>query len=352
VSGRGQGDDFTGGFDAVPGPPAGSRGSDRPAEPGGGPSDADYDDGRLSRVAAVGAALLVTFLWSSSWVLIRWGLDDEALEPVTFAALRYGMAAMLLVAWAASRERHRLGWRRLDRSARMQVVALGVVFYAVTQGAQFVAIDNQPAATTSLVLSLTPLLVAVLAGVSLGEHPLRRQVLGTVLVAAGAWLYFAGFPGATGIGMAAAVVALAANVVSALLGRRINRPGDVSPVVVTAISMAVGAAILMAAGLVVEGSPAVSARAWLIIGWLATVNTAWAFTLWNLSLRRLTAVESAGINNTMLIQIALLAWLFLDERLGAVEWAGIGLVSIGVLLAQLSTATRRGVTITNPGRTT
>jgi drug/metabolite transporter (DMT)-like permease len=168
-----------------------------------------------------------------------------------------------------------------------------------------------------------------------------------VLVAAGAWLYFAGFPGATGIGMAAAVVALAANVVSALLGRRINRPGDVSPVVVTAISMAVGAAILMVAGLVVEGPPAVSARAWLIIGWLATVNTAWAFTLWNLSLRRLTAVESAGINNTMLIQIALLAWLFLDERLGAVELAGIALVTLGVLLAQMSAS---AVGITNSVR--
>ena len=39
------------------------------------------------------------------------------------------------------------------------------------------------------------------------------------------------------------------------------------------------------------------------------VNTAFAFTLWNLSLQRLTAVESAGVNNTMLIQIAVLAWL-------------------------------------------
>lgn len=45
-------------------------------------------------------------------------------------------------------------------------------------------------------------------------------------------------------------------------------------------------------------------HAWLIIGWPALVNTALAFTLWNLSLRRLSAFESAGINNTMLLQIA------------------------------------------------
>jgi drug/metabolite transporter (DMT)-like permease len=50
----------------------------------------------------------------------------------------------------------------------------------------------------------------------------------------------------------------------------------------------------------------------------------------------------------MLIQIALLAWLFLDERLGAVEWAGIALVTVGVLLAQMSAS---WVGVTNSGRT-
>jgi hypothetical protein len=34
---------------------------------------------RPIHLRAVGTALLVTFLWSSSWVLIRWGLDEEAL---------------------------------------------------------------------------------------------------------------------------------------------------------------------------------------------------------------------------------------------------------------------------------
>jgi drug/metabolite transporter (DMT)-like permease len=36
----------------------------------------------------------------------------------------------------------------------------------------------------------------------------------------------------------------------------------------------------------------------------------------------------------MLIQIALLAWIFLDERPGAHEIVGILLVSIGVFLTQ------------------
>ena len=52
-------------------------------------------------------ALFVTVLWSSSWVLIRWGLDDEGLTPITFAALRYGLAAAVLIAWVLYRERSR-----------------------------------------------------------------------------------------------------------------------------------------------------------------------------------------------------------------------------------------------------
>lgn len=279
-------------------------------------------------------ALLVTFLWSSSWVLIRWGLDDEALEPITFAGLRYGLGAVVLVAWGMMRRVVRTSIGLLDKAAVVQIVVLGLLFYALTQGAQFVAIDNQPAATTSLVLSWTPLLVAVLGGWSIAETSSRRQLGGAVLVVAGAWLYFAGGLGATLLGMAAAVVGLAANVASALLGRHVNRAEGSSAVLVTALSMAVGAAVLVATGLVVEGPPSVSARAWLIIGWLAVVNTALAFTLWNLSLQRLSAIESAAVNNTMLIQIAVLAWVFLDEPLGVREVTGILLVTAGIFFTQ------------------
>ena len=53
------------------------------------------DDRR--HLMALWAALAVTVLWSSSWVLIRVGLDDEDLEPLTFAGLRYLLAALVLV---------------------------------------------------------------------------------------------------------------------------------------------------------------------------------------------------------------------------------------------------------------
>ena len=294
-----------------------------------------------TQVRAVLTALFVTFLWSSSWVLIRWGLDEEALEPITFAALRYGLAALVLIVWVVSRKSSRTDLFRLNRASFIQIVVLGLVFYALTQGAQFVAIDNQPAATTSLVLSWTPMLVALAGGWSIAESSSSRQLGGTLLVVAGAWFYFAGDLGATAAGMAAALIGLGANVASSLLGRHLNRQNSVPPVVLTALSMAVGAAILTMGGVAIEGIPVISARAWFIILWLAVINTAFAFTLWNKSLRRLSALESAAVNNTMLIQIAVLAWIFLDEPLGFREALGILLVTLGTLLTQTIFMSRR-----------
>lgn len=283
---------------------------------------------------AAALALFVTVLWSSSWVLIRFGLDDEGLTPLVFAGIRYGLAAVLLVAVAASNPRERQRATQLDARTWRMLIALGLAFYPVTQGAMFIAIDNQPAATTSLVLSMTPLMVALSSGLTLGERPTSRQVMGTVLVVLGALAYFAGNLGATVAGMAAALVTLAGNTASSLLGRGANRSAPVSALTVTAITMSIGAAVLLGGGLAVEGFPTVTARAWGFIVFLAVVNTALAFTLWNRSLETLSATESAAINNTMLIQIGLLGWWLLSEPLGVAEATGIVLVTLGILGAQ------------------
>ena len=80
--------------------------------------------------------------------------------------------------------------------------------------------------------------------------------------------------------------------------------------------------------------PCFTGTHWAIIIWLAVVNTAFAFTLWNRTLQILSALESSLINNTMLIQIAILAWVFLGETLAAPKILGLALASTGVWLAQ------------------
>jgi drug/metabolite transporter (DMT)-like permease len=81
--------------------------------------------------------------------------------------------------------------------------------------------------------------------------------------------------------------------------------------------------------------PTISSTNWAFIAWLAVVNTAFAFTLWNHVQRTLSAVESSIINSTMLVQIAILAWLFLGETLTIQDIAGMALVTVGTLVVQL-----------------
>ena len=47
------------------------------------------------RVRAIIQALFVTFLWSTSWVLIKIGLED--IPALTFAGLRYFLAFLILI---------------------------------------------------------------------------------------------------------------------------------------------------------------------------------------------------------------------------------------------------------------
>ncbi len=294
-----------------------------------------------THLRAVATAVFVTVLWSSSWVLIRIGLDDEDLEPLTFAGLRYALAALVLGTLVAASSPRRSEARSLDASTRRRLVVLGLVFVTVTQGAQFVAIDSQPASTTSLMLAPTALGVAIVSSRLIGESVRPWQVVGTLMIVVGAAIYFAGDLGATTVGMIAATVGLLANVAGALLGRSVNRTGALSPVVVTATSMAVGSSVLLTIGVAVEGWPTLTFRSAVILAWLAVVNTAAAFTLWNRSLRELSALESATINNTMLIQIALLAWVFLGEAPGLIGGLGILIVSAGAFVA---TSPRRSAT--------
>lgn len=293
-----------------------------------------------SHLRAVGTAVFVTMLWSSSWILIRVGLDDEALAPLTFAGLRYTLAAVLVAGWTMSRRESRRQVGSIERAAWSRLVLLGVVFFTITQGAQFMAIDNQPAATASLMLAPTAFAVALFSGRSLGEQSSQRQFVGAACVAIGAGMYFAGDLGATVVGMVASVIGLTANVSGSLLGRSVNRTSTMSPTVITAVSMTVGAVLLLSIGLLVEGMPELTTRLVVIISWLAIANTAVAFTLWNWSLRHLAAVESAAINNTMLIQIGALAWVFLGEGPGVAGIAGILIVSVGAFLTTSAPRTR------------
>lgn len=290
---------------------------------------------RLSaHTTAVLQALFVTFLWSTSWVLIKFGLED--IPALTFAGLRYFVAFLVLLPFYLFSGQAQ-AVRGLSRRDLGLLAALGLLYYTITQGSQFLALSLLPATNFSVLLNGTALVVAVLGIYLLREYPTRQQWLGMLVFLAGVALFFFPyrFPVGAAAGYLVAAVHLLATSLSTILGREVNRQHTLSPLTVTTISMGIGATVLLGLGLAIEPAPRLDLRSGLLVLWLAVVNTAVAFTLWNKTLRTLTATESSVINNTMLIQIALLAWLFLGEALTPLQITGLVVVAAGALLVQL-----------------
>ena len=289
-----------------------------------------------SSLSSVLLACFVTFLWSTSYILIKVGFQAQ-LPALTFAGLRFILAWACLVPILLADPSSRRAVRQLTPFNWRQLVGLGLIGYTLTQGAQFISLSILPAATVSLLLSLTPLLVAFTGARLLHEPARPHQWAGMLLASGGVLLYFYPFQ-LPEVALAAVLIALlgvCANTAAAVLGRQVNRQ-RLPVLVVTGISMGVGAVVLLGAGVTVQGMGVLSTSQWMLIGWLATVNTALAFTLWNRTLQTLTAVESSVINGLMTPQIALLAWLFLGEALTLRQILGLALVVAGTMLVQLS----------------
>lgn len=287
-----------------------------------------------SHTRAILQALLVTFLWSTSFVLIKIGLQD--IPALSFAGLRYTFAFLCLLPVVLRSSVHRAAMRALTRSDWLRLIVLGVLFYAVTQGAQFVGLSYLPSITVSLILNFTTIVVALLGIVLLSERPTRLQWSGVAINLLGVLIYFypVVLPEGQVIGLVVMLIGMLTNATSAILGRHVNRGALIHPLIVTTISMGIGGVLLLLIGGLSQGLPALSATSWLFVIWLAVVNTAFAFTLWNHTLRALSAMESSIINSTMLVQIAILAWIFLGESFTLQEAIGMALAALGTFVVQ------------------
>ena len=278
----------------------------------------------------------MTILWASSWVLIKLGLR-ASLPALTFAGLRYVLAFACLMPLVLLSTANRAAVTSLTRKDWARLVLLGIVFYTLTQGSQFLSLAYLPAAMVSLLLNLTPLVVGMFGIVFLREHPSFRQWVGIALTIIGVAVYFlpVGLQDVPAIGLLVAIGGVISNAVSSLLGRQANRLATSSPLIITFVSMGIGSVVLLLLGMFTQGFGQLDLQGWLLIAWLALVNTAFAFTLWNHTLRTLSAVESSIINSLMMPQIAILAYVFLDETLNGREIIGLILVGLGVVIVQM-----------------
>lgn len=295
---------------------------------------------------AVGLALAAAFLWATSFVWIKQGLEE--IPPITFASLRYLIGAVALAVYRLARPTRKV---TITPSAGRTMTALGLLLYAVVPALLFLGLDLVEAVSFNFVFQAgIPLVLAFTAGTLLHEPTSRWEFVGVVVVVAGIYVFFPALPtGSEAAGLLLAAGAAVGIGVSNLLQRRLMRDGAVFSIDATLVPMAVGSIALLGVALIVETFPPLTVRSLSLLLLLGIVNTAVAFTLWHRAMKTLNALHAGVIATTQLVEVALLAWLFLGEDLTIGRITGSVIVIGGIVIVHVSKAkAARGVGLDVP----
>ena len=138
-------------------------------------------------IIALLEASIVTFLWSTSYVLIRIGLDE--INPLAFAAYRYFFASLMLLVPLFFQIRKN-GLKNIDRRSVLLFLVLGFTGYFIAQGFQFLGLFFLNSVTVTFILNLTPLFVLGFSVLLLNEWPTSIQAMGIGLTLIGVIIFF------------------------------------------------------------------------------------------------------------------------------------------------------------------
>ncbi len=282
------------------------------------------------RLIAIGESLLVTLIWSSTFVVVKIGL--ETLGPLTIAGLRYFLGAVVLLPFLIKRKSLKTP---ISKELWLHLILIGVSAYTIGNGALFWGLKYVPATTGSFLMSLIPLLVLAGGALLLREIPTGWQIFGVLLSLFGSILFFSsGMQPGEPKGILIVGVGLIGFLAFSLLGRGIARDGKLDTLTLTTLPLAIGGILSMLLALIVEGIPQFTPKSIVIVLFLAVVNTSLGYLLYNHSLRELTALEMNTILNLSPLFTAILSWVLLGETLGTIQILGMVVVIVGVIFVQ------------------
>ena len=289
--------------------------------------------------------LLCNLIWSMNFSVSKVVMDGRwaSMSPLALSFWRLVLASLVLVplAW---RERPR---RPLTGREWGSLAIVGVFGTAMAVALLFYGTYYSLATNAALITALETVFTVLIAAAFLGEKLDLRTVgalvmafIGVMLLSDIDWQKLDLFSGQYAFGNALLVIAMigygiytpAAKVASATL----------HPMVITGYPFLIATAVLGLFALIVEPSALTSVttfgwKAWGGLTFLALIGTAATFLLWNKVVVR-ASVTMMGM--TLYVQPvfgALLAWMFLDERLSAKAAAG----AVAIFLAVVLVAVRR-----------
>ena len=272
-------------------------------------------------------AVATTFLWAGSYIVNKLAFQG-GIGPLTLSGLRYLLASLILLGIHQKK-----GKKQAHPLAPRIIILLGILGYAVAQGLQYVGQSYLTPTQSSLFLSVgNTALVMLVDMLWLRENQSRWDQLKFLFLILGISLYYYPWDAASFSwqGMLFMLLSSIGYALNMTFNRRLLTEKRADTMSLVAKPMMVGGIILLAFGLAIEGVPVITGRLLLILAYLSGVSGALGFYLWTKSQAELTAFESSGINNLLLIEIALLDFLFFKRSFSVHQFIAI-LVVFGVV---------------------
>ncbi|AWB89620.1 DMT family transporter [Salinibacterium hongtaonis] len=290
---------------------------------------AESSGGTEPRTRVVVAIIVTLLAWASAFVVIRYVGADFSGGGLALGRLAVGTAVLGLLMIGKS-------WVRMSRRDWLIVVVIGLSWFGVYNVALNIAEQTLDAGTTAMIVNIGPILIALGAGLFLGEGIPRWLVIGALVAFAGVALIGIGsgsqFIG-NGVGIAWALLAAVTYATGVLFQKPLLRrlPG----IQITFLGCAIGAvACLPFSGMLVRELATAPPMSIAGVVYLGAVPTAIAFSTWAYALTRMPAGRLGVTTYIVPALVILFGFLFLGEVPTALAIAGGIVCLVGVALSR------------------
>ena len=272
-------------------------------------------------------------IWGSMYVVSD--LVLLIVPPFTLLTLRIALGLAVLLPLSLRRGQSLPGRRSLR-----SLLAVGVVGLGISLGAQFLGTDLSTAVNGALVTSASPAFVVLFAVLLLRERMTLQRLAAIVLASAGVLIILdpasADFASDTFTGDAFLAAAAVTWGLYSVLVRRVTLRQATPTLMVTIVALFGGLLVSIPASILeLAQRPIGALSVEIVLGilYLGIVSTALALLLWNRAFSLVPATIASLFFFAQPLAGALLAAVFLGQRMTETLWLGGILIALGVLLS-------------------
>ena len=268
-------------------------------------------------------------LWSSAFVTTKPIIDNS--DPFSALAFRFFFVSLGFFIFALYTKQKIL----ISNKNLVQSILSGILFHGVYLGGVFYAVSiGMPTGIAALIVTLQPILTNALAEKVLGEQVSFKQWIGVILGFVGAALVL-GFDIGSSLpifGVIGSFIALLAITTSTLWQKRISNN---LPLSVNNMYQAIGGCffhiiiILIFTDLYINFTPTF----WIAMSHQIFFVSFGAFTILMFLIKNNSASKTVSIFFLIPPTTAIMAWLFLNEKLNNLDLIGFAVATLGVYIA-------------------